>query len=261
MRFSERILSIGKFLFKAVLNRTIIPPIVEVEWIHFETIDSTNAWAKTHAEEFDHEKITCILADTQTGGYGTRGKQWISKKGNLHLTVFFVLSPDDPNIPNLGQLFSFAAAKALPEKVQIKWPNDLIYEEKKLCGVLVETVSIEKKMGVIIGVGMDVNTSINTDQETISLYEITKEKWDIEQLAQVIVHQFQVALKRGFKPIRKEYTNRLAYKDYPIRLFVGTKQIEGILIGLDERGRIEIRIADGSISTFSSGEIHQLRKK
>jgi len=62
---------------------------VEVEWIHFETIDSTNSWAKVHAHELDQSKITCITADVQTSGYGTRKKQWVSNKGNLHMTLFF----------------------------------------------------------------------------------------------------------------------------------------------------------------------------
>ncbi len=235
-------------------------PIVEVEWIHFDTIDSTSSWAREHAAQLDPKKITCITAETQTAGYGTRGKNWVSESGNLHMTLFFRLSPDHPNIPNLGQLLSFACLKALPSEVEIKWPNDLVYRGKKLCGVLVETISLEKEMGILMGLGMNVNTDVKTDQETTSLFEITKKSTDLYQLAQVIVHQFQIALKEGFGPIREEYIRRLAYRDEPIRCLVGDKEITGTLIGLDKKGRVQIQVADGGISTFWSGEIHHLRK-
>lgn len=232
---------------------------MEVERIHFEKIESTNSWAKEHAKELDPKKLSCITADMQTMSYGRQGRPWISKKGNLHMSLFFRLSPENPVIPNLGQLISFACLKALPDEVQIKWPNDLLYDGKKLCGVLVEVVSIEKELGVVVGVGINVNAHVETDQPTISLFEITGKHWDLEQLSLLIAHQFQMLLDAGFSSIKDEYDSRLAYRGKRIQCMASNEQIQGILLGMNDQGQLQIKKDDGSILQISSGDIQLLR--
>ena len=86
---------------------------MEVQYIHFATIHSTNSWAKTHGLELDPKKLTCITADTQTASYGRHGRKWISKKGNLHCSLFFVVPTNHFIIPNIAQVTAFSLSQVL----------------------------------------------------------------------------------------------------------------------------------------------------
>ncbi len=175
--------------------------IMEVHTIHFETIDSTNNWAKTHARSFDPEKMTCIIADVQTAGRGCFDKQWVSKKGNLTMSLFFHIQRDHPLVPYMAQLLSFSTYQVLHREqidVRIKWPNDLLANGKKLCGILVETIYFDQSFGLVIGMGLNVNVPVETNQPTTSLIELTGHTWDLNTLAQQIIAQFQKDLELDF---------------------------------------------------------------
>lgn len=167
---------------------------MEVHTIHFESVDSTNNWLKAHAKSLDPQKITCLIADVQTAGRGCYARQWISKKGNLQMSLFFSMKLENPLLPHAAQLLTFSAAQILKAEqvpIQIKWPNDLLIDGKKLCGVLAETIQLDGQLGVIIGLGMNVNASVQADQPTTSLIEATGRNWDLNDLSAKIIAQFQ----------------------------------------------------------------------
>ncbi|NGX59339.1 MAG: Bifunctional ligase/repressor BirA [Chlamydiae bacterium] len=229
--------------------------VMEVHRIHFTEIDSTNAWAKEHGAEFDPKKLTCITADVQTAGRGLyANRRWVSKKGNLHMSLFLAIPPD----PNLSQILPFAAVQVIQKEnlfVQIKWPNDVLVEGKKICGVLVENTP----QGVVLGLGMNVNTKIETDQPTTSLKELTKKEWDLENLALAISEKFLENWQKGFLALKEEFEKLLAYKGESITCKIGEKILEGILLGITDEGHLQIEREDGTIHQIFSGEIHQLR--
>jgi len=177
---------------------------MEVHTIHFETIDSTNTWAKTHAHTFDPKKMTCIIADIQTAGRGCFDKHWVSKKGNLTMSLFFHIDPKDPLLPYIAQLLTYSTYKVLQKEgviTQIKWPNDLLVDGKKLCGVLAETVH----SGVVIGIGLNVNIPVETNQQTTSLIELTGKQWDLSDLMKKIIAEFQQDLKLEFSAFQEHF--------------------------------------------------------
>lgn len=228
---------------------------MDVYWIHFATIDSTNTWAKEHAQEFDPKKLTCIVADMQTAGRGRFSRSWVGAKGNLMMSLFFHLDPKDPILPNLAQILALSCIRILRiDEIQIKWPNDLVVDGKKLAGILVETVPAG---GVVVGLGMNVNVPVETDQAATSLYELTGRKWNLKELRGQIVTRFQKDLKGGFVP--EEFEEVLAYQNQQISCLVGKEMIEGMLIGINDRGQLKIKLADESIRTIYSGDIQRLR--
>jgi len=115
-------------------------PFKSISYIHFDTIDSTNTWAKNNAKTLDPDQITCITALEQTAGRGRWLRKWISPKGqNIYATIYFCLSKNCKQLSNVGQILSLSCAKVLKSKgflPQIKWPNDLLLEKKKVAGVL-----------------------------------------------------------------------------------------------------------------------------
>ena len=235
---------------------------MEVQLLHFSTIDSTSTWTKTHAKEFDPEKLTGITADTQTAGRGRYARKWTSKKGNLHLSLFFTLEPGHPLIPNLAQLLAYATAQFLLEEdvsVKIKWPNDLIVDGKKLSGTMAETVSLDDRVGIVMGIGMNVNAPVETDQPATSLVEITGRNWDLKTIRNQIISHFQTALQMSFASLIPYFETLLAFKGDVISCHRKNQVIKGILMGIDPSGGLRIK-NDQGISIIQSGEIEQLRK-
>jgi len=222
---------------------------MEVEQIHLSTVDSTNTYAKEYASDFDPQKLTVITADVQTGGRGRfPSKTWVSKRGNLHMSLFLAISPN----PNLAQVLALSALEVLKLPIKIKWPNDLIFDDKKLAGVLVETTST----GAILGLGMNVNTPVESDQPTVSLKELTGKTWDLERLSVAIAKQFVRNVDKDFEEL--PFEEYLAYKGEFISCDTGHGKIEGLLLGIGPDGHLQVEV-DGKIVSIYSGNIAQLR--
>ena len=110
-----------------------------------------------------------VYSYSQTKGRGTMGKKWISFNGNFFVTIFFELKKNMPNFKEFSVLNPLILKKLLSRytnlNIKIKKPNDLLINNNKVCGILQETLKIEKKLFLVIGVG--VNTIISPKSENI----------------------------------------------------------------------------------------------
>ena len=151
---------------------------MKLKLIKFSNVKSTNDEA---IKKIKSKKILAgiIYSYSQTKGRGMMGKKWISFNGNLFITIFFELKKNMPNFKEFSSLNPLILKKLLSKytnlNIKIKKPNDLLINNKKVCGILQETYKIEKKLFLIIGIG--INTiispkSINT--KAISLKECGK---------------------------------------------------------------------------------------
>ena len=135
-----------------------------IKKIHFETIDSTNLWCKNNLESFDNNNIYCITADEQISGKGTNNRKWISPKGGFYCTLCFKISESN-NINTLPLVMGMSMCNILNKKninANIKWPNDIILNNKKIGGILSEAIKQNNELWVIIGLGLNVN--LNKEQ-------------------------------------------------------------------------------------------------
>ena len=100
---------------------------VHMHEIHFESIDSTNTYAKTHGNEFPLGQITCITADEQTAGHGRFNRPWSSPKGvNIYASFYFRLPKNTKHLTSLAQVMTASIATVLTNlNPKIKWPNDI----------------------------------------------------------------------------------------------------------------------------------------
>ena len=134
-------------------------------------VQSTN---KTALMLIKRKKLepTLITSLIQTKGKGTMGKKWISKKGNLFISIFFEINQKKINFRQYAllnaYLFKNIIAKFTNTKVDIKWPNDLLIKNEKICGILQEVVNFDSKTFLIIGAGINTNSS-----PTIKNYKVT----------------------------------------------------------------------------------------
>lgn len=234
--------------------------MLPVHTIHLESVDSTRIFAKERAQEFDPKKLTCITAKVQTKGFGRYGRPWVSKPGNLHMTLFFLLDDKDPILPNLGQILALAAHTVLKQSgisTLIKWPNDLLLKGKKLAGTVVDVIPFAKqRLGILLSIGLNVSYTPETDQPTTCLADAAH-PIDLETLAKEIVAQFQVEWKEGFH--KEKFLPSLAMLGETISLHRGEEKLIGILKGLSNEGRLLLETERG-IEEITSGEISTVRE-
>lgn len=239
--------------------------------IRFNQLDSTNAWTKTHAYSLAPDHITCVTAEEQTAGRGRFARPWFSPKGNIYASLFFSIPKGVSYLPNLTQVLSFSCAKVLEKKgfsPQIKWPNDLLLFGKKVAGVLTETIDLKERQGIVVGIGINVNMTgavLQTiDQPATSLAEVSQEQWNLNDILQPLLEEFNEALflleKEGFAPFQPGYQQRLALQGETIQYQKGDVTQEGICHSVSDEGHLNVLLPSGEIETLHSGEIQILRK-
>src|SRR3990167_3314225 len=124
-------------------------------------IDSTQAYAKTHAEDFAPGQLTCIVAEEQTAGRGRYHRKWISPRGvNLYMTFYFLLPKTTPHFTALSQVMATSLVEVLLCEgfhPKIKWPNDVQLHGKKVAGILCEAIFNKETIALLLGIGINVN--------------------------------------------------------------------------------------------------------
>lgn len=235
--------------------------------IHLDIIDSTNTYAKLHSHTFPQNQITCITAEEQTGGRGRYQRSWVSPRGvNIYATFYFTLPLNTPHITSLAQLIAYSFAKLLQQKglkPQVKWPNDIQLNRKKVSGILCETRfqphSVEIFLGIGINVNLDPETVAKIDQPATSLSIETEKEWDRKVLLKELQKQFQTDLElfkqKGFSPFYKEFEYLLAMKGETIRCFDGQREWVGVYHSLTEEGQLNLLLPDQTIHTIRSGDL------
>ena len=128
--------------------------------LHFEVVGSTNDLCRIESKK--NLKPTLITADKQTDGRGRNQKKWESPKGNISFSYgFFCGKPHSALSLLAGLKTTIAIEKVFGKFVKLKWPNDLIYESKKIGGILVETENFEDKFLVVVGIGINLKVNPN----------------------------------------------------------------------------------------------------
>ena len=143
-----------------------------------------------------------ITANSQVKGRGRHGNIWISKKGNLFVTIFFSLKSIDYSITKLSTINLNIIKKLLSmytkEKIFIKKPNDIMINKKKICGILQEIISKNGKDYFIVGIGLNVNNKPKINRyPTACLREIINKKIKIKDISNDLFNLYNVFLKKG----------------------------------------------------------------
>ncbi|MCH9627523.1 MAG: Bifunctional ligase/repressor BirA [Chlamydiales bacterium] len=179
---------------------------------HFDTLVSTNDWGKEHLASQPRDRFMLVTADEQTRGRGQYGRKWISPKGqNLYASFCFFIDEHQQDPLSLTHVLAISLAHVLEKRgviCQIKWPNDLLVDRKKIAGILCETEHLPPHFGVVIGLGMNINMSqeelAHIPQPATSIRQETGEKCVIGEVLQEIQAVFAKDLahflKKGFTP-------------------------------------------------------------
>ena len=234
---------------------------------YFKEVDSTNDVAKYLAEN-GAEEGTVVVAEIQNRGKGRRGKTWISPPGGVWMSI--ILRPDIPpsRAPQLTLVTGVAVAETLKKELKlnvgIKWPNDILIGNKKVCGILTEVnASINKVNYVIVGIGIDMNVDVplfppDLQKGATSL----KNELDTEINGAILVQKFLLNLEKlynqftadKFPDILNEW--RSLSKTIGSRVEVRTrgKTVQGYAVGINKDGILILELDDGSLKKMISGE-------
>jgi BirA family biotin operon repressor/biotin-[acetyl-CoA-carboxylase] ligase len=236
--------------------------------IHFDEITSTNTYALNNLTTLSHN--TVITADIQTHGKGRLQRHWVSNsKNNLYCSV--VICPDIPfkELPlvNFTQLFSVVIAESLMSynvRVSIKWPNDLLLNGRKICGILSETSFTGSIFnGLVIGFGINIADSPPDDLKfNLKATNILKEngtylakKVLLDTILKNYSSLFEGFLKSGFSNIRGLYEKYFTYLGKKIQIINSTRDVTGIASSLTDNGELEVVDSDGTVHIISLGDM------
>ena len=234
----------------------------------FDTISSTNDYL-LRKEKNKNKDIKICIAEEQTKGRGRRGKSWISPKfKNIYFSLSSYLRKED--LSGLSIAVALSVSKVLTEinvMSLIKWPNDLLVGNKKICGILIETAKVGELTKVVIGIGINVNMEYSEliDQEWTSIKLEKKQSVDRNSIITEMINQLCITLNKfeqeEFDYFLNKFTSldllkdkEFTLKDKPYETFIGR--------GIDNKGLlIAQNLKDQRIVKFSSGEVSLKLKK
>lgn len=243
--------------------------------IHYDTADSTNLCAMELAAE-EAPEGTLVVAETQTGGRGRRGRTWFSPADD-NIYASLVLRPAIP--PSQAPIITLMIAVALAETLRkqfglpalIKWPNDVLISDKKIAGILTEISSDMDRIDyMVIGLGVNVNTQaadfpIDIENLATSVRIASGNKVSRVALLRNILESIDACYTefqtKGFSPIMNrwhQYNNIIGQR---VTVDVLGTRFIGKVENVDDDGVLMLRTDEGDLRRIFSGDVNRLRSK
>jgi len=242
--------------------------------LYFRELTSTNDIAKELAVRGAREG-TVIVAETQTSGRGRLKREWISPEGGLWLSVLLRPKTEPKHAPKLTLMTSVAVAKTIcklfPLKAEIKWPNDVLVNHKKVCGILTEAKTRrEALVFVIVGIGINANFNVNAlpvslrDSST-TLKEELKKEIERESLLRTLLEEtesyYDMFTEEKFDNILQEWRNSASFLGSYVEIVSHTEKIKGWAMDIDRNGALMVKLKDRTMRRVLSGDITITKKE
>lgn len=231
-------------------------------------LDSTNNEVRRMAEQ-GAENGLLMVSDSQTAGKGRRGRKWTSPRGsNIYMSL--LLRPRF--LPDRASMLTLVAAMAVREAIlsvtgvstRIKWPNDLVHEGKKVCGILTEMSAEADYINyVVIGIGINVNIREFPEEirkTATSLLLETGKNVDRNKIISAFCNSFEgkyglFTEMEDMTLLLDEYNENLVNNGRGVRIIEPSGEYEGVSEGIDREGKLAVRKEDGTVTRVLSGEV------
>jgi BirA family biotin operon repressor/biotin-[acetyl-CoA-carboxylase] ligase len=247
--------------------RTFAPQILRLD-----SLPSTNIEAASRAVEGAPEGL-CVVASEQTAGRGRLDRHWVSLKGaGLYCSIILRPEFDQSLWPLLTLMAAVAVYDALLNvyalETDIKWPNDILANDKKLCGILAETVDTPIGRAVVLGIGINLKHNsfpAELDRVATSVEAAAGRSGDAQDVLEALVSSlagYYQMLQRpgGPEEIIREWSTRSSYATGKrIRVANGDEILEGTSRGLERDGTLRIETDTGEIKTVRAGDVTAVR--
>ena len=231
--------------------------------IYYPSLPSTNDAAKKEAQKGAGEG-TVIVAGEQTAGRGRMKRGWLSPKGSIALSI--ILYPELAYLPSLIMVASLSVAHCLEKvaglKSEIKWPNDVLINGKKVCGILIESELKGKGAGyAVIGIGVNVNIKLADFPEILPAatslsHELGKDvsRLDVVRCLLAEIEGLYLALPSG-DAVYREWRDRLVTLGKRVQVSSKEAIYKGIAESVASDGSLLLRQSDGSLTKIVAGDV------
>ncbi len=234
----------------------------------FDEIASTNGLAREMAVMGAREG-TVIIAETQTRGKGRLGRTWASPRGGIWLSTILRPKLKAKETPKLTLMTSLAVAKTINQlfnlKTEVKWPNDVLINAKKVCGILTEANTRGDVINfVVVGIGINANIGLDSlpkqvRENATSLKHELKREIDREQLLHVLLekmeHYYVMIMNGKASSVLEEWKSLCGFLGSYVQVTSWEEKIEGWAIDVDENGALTIKLHDGTLRKVLSGDL------
>ena len=217
-----------------------------------QLIDSTNDECKRISSNKD---ILVVTADKQTRGKGRKGKKWHSPEGNISLSIAF--ADKEFNMP-ISIATGILVKDALTEvfnigSIKLKWPNDLVFEKRKIGGILVEKEIFANYTKVIVGIG--INLELDKKEFWWGDLKDINGKNLRDKIINNILIKFETLFRDGLDDWKNLWSQSCIHNDSIISVARNDQVIEGEYLGINDAGELLLQNKRGNIISFSSGEV------
>jgi BirA family biotin operon repressor/biotin-[acetyl-CoA-carboxylase] ligase len=232
-----------------------------------DEVDSTNSYL---LREVHCGRIQCgavCLAEAQSGGRGRWGRSWVATPYvNIMLSIAWCMRQTRVPMDGLGLAMGVAIVRALNDYgvqgIGLKWPNDVIWNERKLAGVLVEAARCGREAVVVVGVGVNVEVTEDDgrqiEQPWVDLKTIGSSVLDRNKLVALLIERLAEALatfdRSGFAPFHEHWERMHVYQGRCVRLLVDGEACNGRALGVIADGALRLIADDGIARVFHAGE-------
>ncbi|MBO5088084.1 MAG: biotin--[acetyl-CoA-carboxylase] ligase [Lachnospiraceae bacterium] len=234
--------------------------------IYEEIMESTNKYAKKLGEE-NVTNGTVVVTKKQTAGRGRRGRNWISPEGNCYFSLLLKPSIQTEHASRLTLVSALALAEAIKNvaglETQIKWPNDVVVDGKKLCGILTESsIDVDGLKYVVIGIGINVNQKkfdpeIDSMATSISL-QLGQDVECAHMIAEFLncfEMYFSIFIQtEDLSMLLSQYNALLVNKNREVRIVDQSERV-GVAIGINDVGELLVRNNAGVVESVNAGEV------
>jgi len=264
-----RMVSVPDRMLNVELQWDLATRVIGKEIQCHDRLDSTNTYAYRSAEEGLKEG-SVIVAESQTRGKGRLGRHWVSPK-RVGIYLSCVLRPRilPQEVSKITLAVAVAAAKAIRQnsglETLIRWPNDILVNKKKVCGILTEMKAEQDKVDfVVVGIGVNVNTSKkDLPPEASSLKaELGRKVSRIalaRELLQQLDHWYLTLTEDGFEPIIEEWHNYSGALGSRVKVICYNRELEGQVQDVDKDGALIVRLDNGLQERILAGDVRLLR--
>ena len=240
--------------------------------LRFDSLESTNMEAANQARQGAEEGL-CVIARQQIAGRGRHGRMWSSERdAGLYFSVVLRPTIETRFLPLITLMTGVAVYDTLKElglKPDIKWVNDVLIGEKKICGTLAETVETPDGIAVIVGIGINLTHSRFTNEIAGIATSIKTESGKTvaaDDLAAALTPYLSyfygiLAGRDGPAEIIRHWQHRSSYfSGKSVRVTLADSTLVGITDGLEENGALRVKRVDGSVAIVQAGDVERLRE-
>jgi len=239
------------------------------KFVYYDSITSTNTACYELAQKGAEEGVV-VLAEGQTKGKGRLSREWSSlKHRGIYLSIILRPEMTPFEAPRITLMAAVSVALAIRDycglSALIKWPNDILINDKKVAGILTEMEAESDLVKfLILGIGINVNTKASElPKGASSILEEGDNKVSRAGLAKTILERigqnYRLFKKEGFLPIKKEWRNLSATLGRRVKASCMHRKIEGEAVDIDSDGALKIRLDNGFYEKVIAGDILLLR--